>query len=101
MLRGFCEVGRNSTREQCEKLLPLSFIIERMSELHHNGCNLVFEKVSSSQFDENMQFVDSRMTEIMGHLLMISYRDDIKDLPSAVKKMSEENPLGFRNTNMN
>ncbi len=75
-------------------------IIERMSELRRNGCNLVFEKVLSSQFDENMQFVDSRMPEIMGHLLMISYRDDIKDLPSAVKKMSEENPLGFRNINM-
>lgn len=75
-------------------------IIDRIAMLHNSGCELKYEGMCSTQFGENMQFVDSLMPQIVGHALMISYRDGITNLAAVVNKLKSENPLNFSNVNI-
>jgi hypothetical protein len=56
--------------------------------------------MDSKQFKENLEFVDSRMPEIMSHILLISYDRGLKNLKDVVAVLKQQNPLGFSNVNM-
>ena len=54
----------------------------------------------STQFQENLQFIDSQMPIILAHALLIAYRNNIKKLSDVIEILKAENPLKFSNTNM-
>ena len=76
-------------------------IIDRLKFLKDNGCTLnCTSEMDSKQFKENLEFVDSRMPEIMSHILLISYDRGLKNLKDVVAVLKQQNPLGFSNVNM-
>ena len=76
-------------------------IIDRMEFLHAAGCKIsCSNEMISPQFKENLEFVDSKMPEIISHILLIAYRDGVKKLSRVVELIKAENPLGYSNPNM-
>lgn len=76
-------------------------IIDRINYLTEAGCKfLCSNEMISAQFKENLEFVDSRMPEIVSNLLLIAYKNGVKKLPKAVELLKRENPLGYSNPNM-
>ena len=75
-------------------------IIDRVKNLTNNGCSFEFDTMTSEQFRENLQFIDSQMPIILAQALLISYRENIKNLSEVIEKLKTENPIGFTNTNM-
>lgn len=75
-------------------------IIDRVSKLVNSGCIFDFDSMTSAQFQENLQFIDSQMPVILANALLITYRDNIKRLSDVIDKLKTENPLNFTNTNM-
>ena len=88
-------------------------VIDRMRYLYGAGCSLsclpskkadreekVHYYVESSRFQENLEFVDSRMPEILSYALMIWYRDRQTRLSAVVETLKKENPVKFSNAKM-
>ena len=77
-------------------------IIDRMRCLKDNGCKLVSRGVvSSQQFSENLQFVDSLMPQIVAVMLEYAYQsNEGKLLNTVINQVKADNPMGFANVNM-
>lgn len=75
-------------------------IIDRVNELVNNECVFEFDSMVSTQFQENLQFIDLQMPIILAHALLIAYRNNIKKLSDVIEILKAENPLKFSNTNM-
>ena len=60
--------------------------------------------MTSSQFSENIQFIDSNMPDILALALKISYESNSsnggKTIKSVINKLKKLNPLKYSNTNM-
>lgn len=73
-------------------------IIDRINLLHEEHC--IIKNSShpvSTQFEENLEFIDSMMPEILAQLLEISYTQGIRKVSEAVYALSKKNPLGYSN----
>jgi len=71
---------------------------DRIRELVSRGCDIIpVEHSISSQFEENLQFVDTKMPELLQLLVMYSYLYDITSVVDVVQKLKEINPLGYSN----
>ena len=77
-----------------------SKIIDRCSLLLENECSFDYLKLTSEQFNENLQFIDTQMPNIIAYTLLIAYKDNIKKLSEAVNKLKNENPMQFANVNV-
>lgn len=94
----------NCTSEIAEYVNAISTrtkIIDRIHFLCESGC--IFKCTNdmiSSQFKENLEFVDSKMPEIISHVLMIAYINGVKKISDAVEILKANNPLGYANVKM-
>lgn len=76
-------------------------IIDRMRYLREIGCTIVrSEEMISAQFKENLEFVDSKMPQIISETLLSAYQTGTKRLVDVVNRMKEQNPIGYSNPNM-
>lgn len=76
-------------------------IIDRLQYLSDMDCNLnCSEEMISAQFKENLEFVDSRMPEIISNVLLVAYKNGVKKISEAVEEIKKINPLGYSNPNM-
>lgn len=76
-------------------------IIDRINYLNEQGCVInPLDEMDSDQFKENLQFIDSRMPEIISHILLISYEQGIKNIKDVIDILKKKNPLGYSNVNM-
>ena len=86
------EVNNISTRTK---------LIDKMNYLLESGCT--FENVPhsiSAQFEENLQFIDSKMPDFLQNMVLISYMYNLKTTADILGKMKELNPLNFSNLEM-
>ena len=72
----------------------------RVRAIIEAGANLEFDSISADRygnevFYENLILIDSKMPEILAHLLVLSYIDNTRLLDALTDKLTEENPLGF------
>lgn len=67
-------------------------ILDRMNKIFEKGC-VNFRGVKNKIFSTNLLLIDSRMEELMGEFLLISYRDNINDCKKVLEKLEQENPL--------
>ena len=71
---------------------------DRIKYLINSGCEFVPIKHSiSEQFEENLQFVDTAMPELLQLLVLYSYKYAITPLSNVVDLIKKDNPLGYRN----
>lgn len=80
-------------------------IIDRIAYLLENNCMFNCNGVmASSQFKENLEFVDFVMPKILGYALIIAYEtgsaNGAKRVANVVKKLKERNPVEFSNPKM-
>jgi len=64
---------------------------QREGQIKYHGLN-------NTIFKDNLVLLDSRMDEIIAETLLYFYRDGITKCSDLVKKLEEENPLNFGNT---
>ena len=72
----------------------------RVRAIIEAGANLEFDSISADRygnevFYENLILIDSKMPEILAHLLVLSYIENTRLLDALTDKLTEENPLGF------
>lgn len=85
--------------EEVNKITEEPKITKRLKYLTDNGCDLKFSAIESETFQLNLMLIDSRLPEIMAHLLKYKYtRNDGNNLKEMLKIINRENPLKFNNT---
>lgn len=70
-------------------------IIKRMARLTDAGCDLRYEKMASSSFYDNLIMIESRLPEILGEMMRISFLRNILNVSELVTVMENEDPLGI------
>ncbi|MGN0047076.1 MAG: HpaII family restriction endonuclease [Eggerthellaceae bacterium] len=70
-------------------------IIERMDYVFSNSRSVVFQATQSPTFSDNLMYIDSRMDEILGHALLVHFRDNVKKVSNVANILEEDNPLDF------
>jgi hypothetical protein len=78
-----------------QKVNDLDTYGERVKWLKENGFQLTFCKPDSKMFHSSMELIDSRLPEIMGHLVLNSYLKKINKISELVEDLTTENPCGF------
>lgn len=63
---------------------------DRLNHLQNNDVSLVFDKISSSTFTENLYLIDYRMPEILANLYLCSYYSTSKKLNDVVEYYCEK-----------
>ncbi len=69
-------------------------IKDRLSAILMNT-NIAFLCAQNKIFSENLMLIDSRMEEMIGHILLKFYIDGVKDCKDIIKLLEKENPMGF------
>ena len=75
-----------------------SKIKDRIKHLLNCGC--VLEPISNSisaQFEENLQFIDTLMPQLLQLIVLYSFVYDLNSIPAIVEKIKEANPFGYSN----
>ena len=76
-------------------------IIDKINFLSEKGCSFrCINEMVSARFRENLEFVDSKMPEILSEILLLVYKNGIKKMSEAVELVKSNNPLGYSNTKM-
>ncbi|MDO5607955.1 MAG: HpaII family restriction endonuclease [Capnocytophaga sp.] len=68
---------------------------ERIKWLKENNYKLVFQKADSPVFSSNMELIDSKLPEIMGHIILGSYMKKTNKINELVGGLTKENPCNF------
>lgn len=68
---------------------------ERVKWMKENGYRLTFVKTDSEIFHATMELIDSRLPEIIGHLVLNSYLKKKNRITDLVEDLTAENPCGF------
>ena len=76
-------------------------IIDKVNFLLESGCRFrCINEMVSERFRENLEFVDSKMPEILSELLLLVYKNRIKKMSEVVGLVKNSNPLGYSNPKM-
>ncbi len=70
-------------------------IARRISSLEELGLKLLFDKIQSDTLQLSLQVMDSRLPEILAHLVYIKYKSGTSRLTELLDRIDEENPLNF------
>lgn len=91
----------DSLMEEVNAIDTRTKLIDKMERLVEAGCAFSMHTDSiSSQFIENLQFIDTRMPIILNFLVFYSYRYNLRNISEIVAKLKKKNPLQFSNPEM-
>ncbi|MCD8070236.1 MAG: HpaII family restriction endonuclease [Akkermansiaceae bacterium] len=86
--------GLAAADEPPERLNGAGKIGRRISNIREKGGRLVFEKMCGEVFEANLKYVDTRMPQILGELLLISYSmAGGASVQRAAELLAEQDPL--------
>ena len=83
--------------DQMEKINNINSdtkIIDRIEAIHEFG-KMKFKQAKNQKFAGNLMLIDSYMEEIIAEMLLQYYSGRASDCKSLVRKLEEENPLGY------
>ena len=83
-----------------EELNSLETYSARIKWLIENGYNLTFAKMNNEFFRTNLELIDSRLPEILSHLLLHRYLGGPTKLAELTNYLNKTNPCNF-NTELN
>jgi hypothetical protein len=78
-----------------QKLNNFNTYGKRISWLDENGYKLIFQKMNSEVFRTNLELIDSRLPEILSHLLLHRYLGGPNKLSGLTDYLNKNNPCGF------
>lgn len=70
-------------------------VIDRVNSILHRGGKLVFDKIDSSVFYNNLIMLDGDLPLIIAHLLLEQIHSGMSTLKDLAQKLTETNPLGY------
>ncbi|MCL2006801.1 MAG: HpaII family restriction endonuclease [Treponema sp.] len=71
-------------------------IASRIAEIRRRGYKIVFEKIQSDTFQQNLQLIDSNLPSIISELLLIKYSTPgTASLSKTLDQLTKNNPLGY------
>ena len=74
-------------------------LIDRILYLKNSSCVLnPIPHSISSQFEENLQFIDTLMPQLLQHIVFYSYWHKLNNITEIIEKIKEDNPLKYSNT---
>jgi hypothetical protein len=76
-----------------------SKIMDRISAIVKANGRFVFTELSRQIFANNLTLIDSRLPEILSHIVYEFYSSSKTKVVDLVTKVSQDNPLGFDNAN--
>lgn len=88
------------TMNEANAINSRSKIIERINFLKEKGCTLIPAGMVSDKFKENLEFVDSKMPEIISYMVLYRYLYGLKEVSKVIEKLVEYNPINFSNEKM-
>jgi len=71
-------------------------IIDRINAIKHKGGELVFEKIASKKFEQNLIMIDSQMAIIAAEMLKVFYCKHIIKCSQLAEEVIKINPLNQR-----
>ena len=76
-------------------------IIDKIQYLKGNQCKInSSNEMVSTQFNENLEFVDSKMPLIISQALLLSYQTGTKTVSDIINLLQKQNPLNYSNGKM-
>jgi len=86
----------DSTMNQNNAIDSRKKLLDKCSFLNSFGANINFVKVESSAFDYNLKMIDSKLNEILAHILYLSYQNNEKDIQKLILAIANnENDFNF------
>jgi hypothetical protein len=70
-------------------------IQDRISQIHSRGSSLVYHRVQSETFEQNLTMIDSQFPNIISVVLELFYGGEGSSIPALVEKLNEINPCYF------
>lgn len=70
-------------------------IMDRISKIYELGGNIKFYRALNKVFGANLMMIDSRMEELIGEMLLDSYKNNYTDCAELIERMENNNPLGY------
>ncbi len=71
---------------------------DRIKWLRNNGYVWHFKKMNSEVFKTNLELIDSRLPEILSHLILHKYLDGVSKLAELTEFLNQTNPCNFNVT---
>ncbi|KIM03282.1 MAG: hypothetical protein KN64_12675 [Sulfurovum sp. AS07-7] len=84
----------DSIMNQSNNITTLKKLLDRCNFLKSKGAIFSFIQTESCTFKNNLKLIDSKLDEILAHMLLLSYEDnqkDIKELILLISKSEDEN----------
>lgn len=73
----------------------ISKITRRIEEIEKLGCRLRYHSIQSQNLELNLSLIDSRLPEIISHLLFYKFYYKTSKINELTKKLNLENPMSF------
>lgn len=87
--------------ENTNEIKTRTKIIDKIRFLVESGCRFrCANEIVSPRFKENLEFVDSKMPEILSEIMLLVYKDRLKNMSDVVERLKSINPLGYSNPKM-
>lgn len=75
-------------------------IIKRFNKLYKFNANIIFQKMENLIFQDNLEMIDSKMPDILSHVLIYRYKNNLKNFKDIVNKLCDDNPMNYHNKNI-
>jgi len=89
------QVTPQINEEESIKLNALETYGARIKWLRENGYVLKFLKLNSEIFKTNLELIDSKMPEILSHLILMSFNNGLTKLSDLTYAIGFENPCNY------
>lgn len=74
-------------------------IQKRVEAIKIKGGNFSFDHVSSDIFEQNLRVIDSKLPEILAEMLLIYFSGKDNQIEDIIKRLDDENPCNFPQSN--
>jgi len=94
-------VDHDFSKEEINKINSINTdnkVIARYNEIKKLGGKLIFDKIESLVFENNLIMLDGNLPEIMAVMLVEEIDSGVSKFPELVKNLTERNPLNFDTT---
>ncbi|MDL2250131.1 HpaII family restriction endonuclease [Lachnospiraceae bacterium OttesenSCG-928-J05] len=80
--------------DEINRINTVSKIQDRMKSIFSIGA-LTFCRTKNKAFENNLMLIDSKMPELIGELLLYSYRENVIDCKELIESLTALNPLSY------
>jgi len=85
----------DSIMQRSNEILSSKKLLDRCNFLISNGANIQFYKIQSDIFEYNLKLIDSNLDQFLAQILLLSYKENEKDILKLIKLISKNDKNSF------